>query len=657
MKLTRLFRMALPVVAIASVMPLWAYDFEVDGVYYNKLTDTTCEVTYKDSSYNSYLGTIIIPETVDYDGTTFTVTSVGNKAFNGCTDLIDVMIKDGTSTLSLGTNGIGKAIFYDCPLKRIYVGRNLSYTYNSNSGYSPFNKKESITSATIGGKVTALASGLLYGCTGLTTVDVPNSVVTIGDYAFGMCTNLATINLGNSVSRIENYAFYGCQSVVKMTLPASLTYLGDCAFMSCSALAELVLADGDSELEVGYNGSGNGAFSDCPIASLYLGRDLLFNTSSLSGYSPFNKCETLTSLTIGEKVTSLGKGLFFGCSGLTTLTIPTSVKTIESYVFRYCSGLTSVDIAGSVMSIGDFAFGNCTALRELRFEDSADVLALGNCGEGIGLFVGSPLETVYLGRNLSYNYEADGGYSPFDKIATLKTLTISDSVTEIERHMFYGCSALESLNIPASVASIGSFTFAWCDGIESLTIADSPNSINIDKGVFSGSMVKSAYLGRNIEGECEIFTDDTELYALTLGGRVTEVNNAKFDNCSAIRTIMSYGAVPPTLNCQFADEVYKKAMVYVPRTVLADYKAANVWKNFDNLQGVDISGVNSVLCDTNNEVTVAGNNLQISGNEPWRVITLGGKELMRGSGSASVALAKGLYIAIVGGHPTKVVIK
>ena len=161
-------------------------------------------------------------------------------------------------------------------------------------------------------------------------------------------------------------------------------------------------------------------------------------------------------------VTRIGGSAFYGCSGLTSIKIPNSVTSIWRSAFNNCSGLTSVTIGNSVTSIDYNAFYDCTSLKELRIEDGGTILDLGYDSTNKGLFYDCPLETLYLGRDLSYDTSYSYGYSPFYNIKTLKSVTIGNNVTSIGENAFKSCSGLTRVTIGNSVTSIGSDAFKHC---------------------------------------------------------------------------------------------------------------------------------------------------------------------------------------------------
>ena len=189
------------------------------------------------------------------------------------------------------------------------------------------------------------------------------------------------------------------------------------------------------------------------------------------------KSKTLT-------ITSIGYGAFSNCSGLTSITIPNSVTSIGNNAFYGCSSLASITIPNSVTSIGDYAFGGCTSLKDLRIEDGETTLSLGSnyaSYEGKGLFYYCPLESLYLGRNLSYFTTDHHGYSPFFGNKALKSVTIGNSVTSIGSSAFGDCSGLTSVTIGNSVTSIGHYAFSYCNSLASIhLLGETPPTVGIN---------------------------------------------------------------------------------------------------------------------------------------------------------------------------------
>ena len=192
--------------ALVTTTALWAYGFEVDGIYYNILTDKTneVEVTYC-VSYYAYSGSVTLPSTVTCNGTTYSVTSIGTQAFSSCSSLTSVEIPNSVTS-------IGECAFIGC---------------------------SSLTSLTIPNSVTSIGDGAFYKCTGLTSITIPNSVTSIGERAFYYCSGLTSVTIGNSVTSIRVDAFYGCSGLTSVTIPSSVTSIGQTAFYGCTGLTSV----------------------------------------------------------------------------------------------------------------------------------------------------------------------------------------------------------------------------------------------------------------------------------------------------------------------------------------------------------------------------------------------------------------------------------
>ena len=286
-----------------------------------------------------------------------------------------------------------------------------------------------------------------------------------------------------------------------------------------------LLSSVDLTVKVTYKGDYYDSFSNEYSGDVIIPSTVTYKSKTLTvtsiGGSAFYDCSGLTSITIPNSVTSIGDGAFGSCSGLTSITIPNSVTSIGGWAFDGCSGLTSVTIGNSVTSIGDYAFNGCTSLKDLRIEDGKSTLSLGcnvysSYSAGEGLFYDSPLETLYLGRNLSYYADRNYGYSPFCNKTKLASVTIGNCVTSIGNYAFRGCSGLTGITIPNSVTSIG---------------------------------------------------------------------NSAFNGCSGITKISLMGTTPPAVGSNnFTNAHFINSTVYVPQGALEAYQAADVWKDFWDIQ-------------------------------------------------------------------------
>ena len=279
----------------------FAYDCEVDGIYYNRKSATEFEVTFGTNDYYNgskrYTGDLVIPSSVKYNGKTFSVTSIGKQTFIYSTSLTSITIPNSVTS-------IGGSAFYRCT---------------------------SLTSITIPNSVTSIGSNAFADCTSLTSITIPNSVTSIGDSEFGGCRSLTSITIPNSVTSIGGSAFRGCTSLTSITIPNSVTSIGSNAFENCTSLTSITIPN---------------------------------SVTSIDSYA-FTRCTSLTSITIPNSVTSIGSNAFENCTSLTSITIPNSVTSIDSYAFTRCTSLTSITIPNSITSIGGAAFIYCTSLTTI----------------------------------------------------------------------------------------------------------------------------------------------------------------------------------------------------------------------------------------------------------------------------------------------------
>ena len=314
------------------------------------------------------------------------VTTIGLRAFDGCRSLTSVTIPNSVTT-------IRECAFDSCySLTSVKIGNSVTTI-----GDCAFRYCNSLTSVTIPNSVTTIGVGAFDGCRSLTSVTIPNSVTTIGVGAFDGCRSLTSIDVAsgnlnysskdgvlfdknkstliqypignkrteytipNSVTTIGSYAFDDCSNLTSVTIPNSVTTIGKYAFSDCSGLTSVTI--GNSVTTIGGH-----AFSGCSgLTSVTIP-----NSVTTIGEYAFEFCSGLTSVTIPNSVTTIGESAFSGCSSLTSVTIPNSVTTIGKYAFIYCRSLTSVTIPNSVTTIGDYAFYSCSSLKDVYYLGSEE---------------------------------------------------------------------------------------------------------------------------------------------------------------------------------------------------------------------------------------------------------------------------------------------
>ena len=467
-----------------------AHDFEVGGIYYNILSweDNAVGVTYRGTyynDYNEYTGSVVIPESVTYNGNTYSVTSIGRSAFDGCTGLTSITIPNSVTS-------IGDWAFDDCSgLKEVHISDlaawcriDFSHEYSNPLLYAHnlYLNGELVTDLVIPNSVTSIENYAFSGCSGLTSITIPNSVTSIGSSAFSGCSGLTSITIPNSVTSIGSSAFSGCSGLTSIEIPNSVTSIENYAFSGCTSLKELRIENGEGTLSLGYNtyeydNDGEGLFYDCPLETLYLGRNLSYNTGSHCGYSPFYNIDTLASVTIGKNVTTIGSYAFSRCSGLTSVVIPNSVTSIESYAFRGCTGLKTVyNFSNLTFRKGSENYGYVAYYADKVYN------APNGSIEGDFIF-GKPndVNTLvgYLGNDteltLPAGYNGENyaiGAAAFQNYTGLATeLIIHNNITGIGASAFKGCNNIEKLYIGSSVESIGDKAFAGCEKITEIKVA------------------------------------------------------------------------------------------------------------------------------------------------------------------------------------------
>lgn len=406
MTLTLLLLLLLPAIATA-------YDFEKDGIYYN-IIDDGLEVTYRYSSGESYNGEIVIPEIVLYEGISYKVIAIGERAFYyskltsvsipstvcrindyafyNCTSLTSIIIPESVTS-------IGKwAIAYCESLNSILIPNSVVsiatafpgcnslssiVVDNGNPVYDSRNECNAI--------IETASNTLISGCK--STV-IPNSVSTIGSSAFSNCADLLSLIIPASVTNIDDFAFWCDYSLTNIIIPNNVTSIGSCAFGACG-LKSISIPSTVASI-------GAGAFTGCGSLTRIIVED------DNSFYDSRNNCNAIIETSsntllrgclntvIPNSVVKIGASAFSDCSNLSNILIPPSVTTIERDAFVNCGGLKSMTIPNSVTSIDPDAFSGSSGLTTVYVYGSGEWLAgsLPKNSKIKELYIGSDITSV-----------------------------------------------------------------------------------------------------------------------------------------------------------------------------------------------------------------------------------------------------------------------
>ena len=401
-----------------------------------------------------------------------------------------------------------------------------------------FNNCKSIKSVEIGNSVTSIGSSAFSYCSGLTSVTIGNSVTSIGSSAFSYCSGLTSVTIGNSVTSIGSSAFYGCSGLTSVVWNVK-----NCAYVSSSL------------------------FNSSPIKTLTFGNEV--------EHIPAMLCYDKTGLkevSISNSVTSIGNKAFYGCSGLTKVNYLGSVDKWVDFDWNYSSYnptyyakdlyingelLTDVKIS-TADSIKKYAFDNCKSIKSVE--------------------IGNSVTSI--------------GESAFSSCSGLTSVTIGNSVTSIGRYAFSGCTDSTKVNYLGSVDKWVDFDWNYSDSNptyyakdlyingELLTDVKISFADSIKKyALYNCKSIKSIELGNSVTTLCSnSFSNCETLTSVTLGENVKEIGFYAFSGCEKLRKVVAYPTTVPTVYTSSFG--HYNAALYVPCDVYDDYFFDDVFGTF-----------------------------------------------------------------------------
>ena len=486
--------------------------------------------------------------------------SIGNNCFNGCLRLDSVVFNDSRKAVTLGYDNTvtnGEPLFSDCKLKSLYMGRNIDYSVPStvtSSGYSPFSKQARLTNVKFSqaGTVTYCRDYLLYKVNHCDTLELPNSLTSIGNYTFSGMSELKGISIPDNVTEIGTYAFSndtvmksaklsrscpwlktglfsGCNNLDSIRIPAVVTKMDSYMFKNCSSLSDVYFEGSAEMLEMGYGASNDnyGLFGDCPVETLYLDRWILYNTDS-STRAPFCNIAALKNLHIGSNVKVIDKYMFSYCTGLENVTMPDNIESVGLCGFRGCTSLKNVTFSNNTSQIGDYAFSGCTSLDNVVFPASLTSIA----------------------------------DNSFSNCTSLRSLDMGESLMIIGPAAFKNCTALNGIVIPETLYGLGVEAFANCTSLPNVTI----------RGISSVSK--------------QAFENCTGLKWVSLSDNISSLGENAFKGCTGLKYVKSYAEFPPEGLVNFPEEVVANGTLFVPEYSIDYYMYSPTWEYWSSFRAL-----------------------------------------------------------------------
>ena len=543
-----------------------------------------------------------------------------NEHFRGCQALTNVVFGDKVERIPV-------LLFYGAStLKNITMSSSIT-----DIGVSAFYNCAGLASLEIGSGVIGIGANAFNGCVSLTELNIPDNVTTLGNAAFINCTGLKSLSIGKGLTTIPDYAFSN-SGLTTLIIPETVVEMRTGAFSSKTL--ETIYFNVISCKDFSTDYPDLHPFINCLSLKTVIFGD---NVQRIPEGAFMNK--TLSSLKIGSKVTSIGWKAFYSCPHLTEIDIPDNVLTIGNAAFTYCSAVTSITIGSGVSAIPNDAFLG-TSITTLTIPEGISSIATGafsgsskletiyfnaiNCSSFFDLsghfgncpllntvvfgdrvqqipshvLSGTAVENVTIGSSVVTIGDAAFAYSrlksvdipdgvttignAFTNCTQLTSATIGSGVTAIPSSAFSG-SGLTEITIPENITSIGRSAFNNCGKLKTIyfNARNCSNFFDLSGHFANCGALTTLVIGDNVRNIPDFAFSSTNLETVTIGSGVRTIGGAAFAWCNSLETIVNKATIPQAIDAIVFTGVDKRYVtLFVPETSLTDYKAANVWKDF-----------------------------------------------------------------------------